>query len=104
MMAMRPQAPILDLFVGGGGDAYRLYFAPASSVPASLRRRLDERGDVFPVRKPDLEDLASFMWATDSPYAGHTTSNGAEIYTVGRSAVTLTVWLEGLVEMNGSHS
>src|SRR5450432_2569423 len=53
--------PVLDLFIGRDGDAWRLYVAPTSWTPELLRRRMDERGDIFPVAAPDLADLDRVM-------------------------------------------
>jgi hypothetical protein len=95
---MTPKAPVLDLFIGRDGEAWRLYVAATSWKPMLLRDRMDERGSVFPVAKPDPDDLDKFMFETDSPYeAGGTTDGGVEILAKGRSAVTLVVWLEGIV-------
>lgn len=95
---MTPKAPVLDLFIGRDGDAWRLYVAPASWQPGLLRMRMDEHREIFPVSQPDANDLESFMWETDSPYERRKTSDGGvEILAKGRSAVTLLVWLEDIV-------
>src|SRR5580658_2702135 len=95
---MTPKAPVLDLFIGRDGQGWRLYVAATSWKPLLLRDRKDERGSVFPVAKPDPDDLDKFMFETDSPYeARRTTDGGVEILAKGRSAVTLLVWLEGIV-------
>jgi hypothetical protein len=60
---------------------------------------MDDPGTVFPVAKPDADDLDKFMFETDSPYEHRrTTHGGIEILARGRSAVTLLVWLEELVQ------
>src|ERR1035438_10209107 len=41
-MAPKPKTPVLDLFIGSDGDAWRLYVAPTSWKPEHLRRRMDE--------------------------------------------------------------
>src|ERR1700693_4967090 len=95
---MTQKTPVLDLFIGRDGDAWRLYVAPASWRPGVLRMRMDEHGEIFPVSQPDPDDLQRFMWETDSPYQHRRTGDGGvEILAKGRSAVTLLVWLEDLV-------
>jgi hypothetical protein len=62
-------------------------------------RQADERGDVFPLGRPDLADLDRFMWDTDSPFERRQTADGGvEIVARGRSALTLAVWLQQLIE------
>lgn len=100
---MIPQRPVIDLFIGRDGEAWRLYSAANSWKPGLLRDRMDERGDIFPVAKPDPDDLDKFMWDVDAPFARHTTTDGGlEILAKGRSAVTLLVWLEGIVGVGPS--
>jgi len=65
---MIPKAPVLDLFIGRHGDAWRLYVAPTSWKPGLIRNRMDERGEIFPVARPDVDDLDRFMWNVDSPF------------------------------------
>ena len=51
--------------------------------------------EIFPVARPDANDLANFMFQTDSPYQHRRIADGGvEIRTEGRSAVTLLVWLD----------
>jgi Tat protein secretion system quality control protein TatD with DNase activity len=38
-------------------------------MPGLLRMRVDEHREIFPVAKPDADDLDKFMFETDSPYA-----------------------------------
>jgi hypothetical protein len=46
--------------------------------------RMDERGSVFPVAKPDVADLDRSMWNVDSPYEKRlTTDGGIEILAKG---------------------
>jgi hypothetical protein len=95
---MISKAPVLDLFIGRDGDAWRLYVAATSWKPMLLLDRMDERGSVFPVGKPDVADLARFMWNVDSPFEKRLTADGGvEILAKGRSAIALLVWLEGIV-------
>jgi hypothetical protein len=48
---------------------------------------------------PDVDDLDRFIWNLDSPFERRPTSDGSvEILAKGRSAVTLLVWLDGIVE------
>jgi len=95
---MIPKAPVLDIFIGRDGEAWRIYLASTSWKPGLLRSRMDEHGQVFPVARPDIEDLDRFMWEVDSPFERRpTTDGGVEILAKGRSAVTLLVWLGGIV-------
>jgi hypothetical protein len=97
---MISKAPLLDLFIGSDGDAWRLYVAATSWKLMLLRDRMDQRGSVFPVAKPDVADLDRFMWNVDSPYEKRLTADGGvEILAKGRSAIALLVWLEGIVRM-----
>lgn len=45
---MTPKAPVFDLFIGGDGDAWRLYIAAGSWAPPVLSTRMDEHREVFP--------------------------------------------------------
>ena len=95
---MISKAPVLDLFIGRDGDAWRLYVAPTSWKPMLIADRMDERGSVFPVAKPDVGDLDRFMWNVDSPFDKRLTADGGvELLAKGRSAIALLVWLEGVV-------
>jgi hypothetical protein len=59
---------------------------------------MDVHREIFPVAKPDPDDLDKFMFETDSPYENaKTTDGGIEILAKGRSAVTILVWLEEIV-------
>ena len=96
---MRPQRPVLDIFIGRDTDAWRLYVAPESWRPGLLRMRMDAHGEIFPVSQPDPADLKRVMWEADSPYEHRRTCDGGvEILAKGRSAVTLLVWLEDLIQ------
>jgi hypothetical protein len=94
-----PKPPVLDLFIGRDGDAWRLYVAATSWKPEVLRRRMDERGEIFPVGAPDLADLDRVMWNADAPFERRpTTDGGVEVLAQGRSAkVLLLGWLAGIV-------
>jgi hypothetical protein len=96
---MAPKAPVLDLFIGRDGDAWRIYVAPTSWKPELLERRMDEHGEIFPVASPDLADLDRLMWKADAPFERRpTTDGGVEILAQGRSAkVLLLGWLTGIV-------
>lgn len=95
---VKPKAPILDLFIGRDGDAWRLYLAPFSWAPENVRRRMAEDRTVFPVAQPDADDLDQFMFDADAPYERRRTSDGGiEIVAKGRSAICLLVWLEDIV-------
>ncbi len=67
--------------------------------PELLRRRMDERGDIFPVAAPDLADLDRVMCSADAPFDRRpTTDGGVEVLAQGRSAkVLLLGWLAGIV-------
>jgi len=94
---MTPQTPVIDVLIARDGDAWRLYSAPRSwRTPFSLHA--DERGDVYPVGRPDIADLDRFMWETDSPFERRLTPDGGvEMVARGRSAVMLAQWLQELV-------
>jgi hypothetical protein len=96
---MAPQTPVLDLFIGRDGDAWRLYVAPTSWTPELLRRRMDERGEIFPVAAPDLADLDRVMSKAHAPFERRPTADGGvEVLAQGRSAkVLLLGWLTGIV-------
>jgi hypothetical protein len=95
---MTPKTPLIDVLIARDGDAWRLYSAPSSwRTPFGLH--VDKHGDIFPVGGPDVADLDRFMWETDSPFERRSTADGGvEIVAKGRSAVTLVVWLQELVE------
>ena len=96
-VAMTPKTPVLDLFIGRDGDAWRLYVAPTSWKPELLQRRMDEHGEIFPVAAPYLSDLDRFMCNGDAPFERRpTTDGGTEILARGRSAQVLIGWLTGI--------
>ena len=99
---MSEQLPVIDVFIGRDGTGWRFYSAPFSwKTPFSLH--LNDRGCIFPVGRPDLDDLDRFMWETDAPYERRPTSDGGvEILARGRSAVTLVIWLTELIEAGKS--
>jgi hypothetical protein len=99
LAAMTPRTPVLDLFIGRAGDAWRLYVAPTSWTPEVLRRRMDERGEIFPVAAPDLANLDRVMRNADAPFERRPTADGGvEFLAQGRSAkVLLLGWLAGIV-------
>jgi hypothetical protein len=96
---MAPKAPVLDLFVGRDGDAWRLYVAATSWKPEVLRRRMDEHGEIFPVAAPDLADLERLMGNAGAPFEKRpTTDGGVEVLAQGRSAKILVLgWLARIV-------
>ena len=53
-IGMIPKAPVLDIFIGRDRDAWRLYVAARSWRPGLLRDRVDGRGTIFPVARPDV--------------------------------------------------
>jgi hypothetical protein len=96
---MTPKGPVIDILICRDGDAWRLYSAPGSWRGGVLRSRGDERGDIFPVGKPDADDLDKFMFEVDAPYEHRRTSDGGiELVAKGRSAICLLVWLERLLD------
>jgi len=96
---MTPKTPVLDLFIGRDGGAWRLCVAATSWKPHLLRRRLDEQGEIFPVASPDLTDLDRVMWNANAPFERRpTTDGGVEILAQGRSGKVLFLgWLAGIV-------
>jgi hypothetical protein len=89
----RPQ-PKLEVFFGRHGDAWRVY-VNGWAAPY-VRQKLDEHGEAWPVREPDLTDLREHMWKLDTPYTeARTTLGGVAIEARGRSAVALWEWLDG---------
>lgn len=96
---MTDQTPILDVFIGRHHDAWRLSVAQSSWCPGMLRDKLDDQLEAFPVTLPDLATLEQHMWTTDSPYSKRVAKDsGVELQAKGRSAVTMIVWLAGLLE------
>jgi hypothetical protein len=70
-----------------------------------LLDRMDEHREIYPVARPDAADLDRFMFETDSPYEHRVTADGGlEIRAAGRSAITLLVWLEGIVSASACHA
>ena len=65
---MTPQWPVTDVLIVPDGGGWRITFAPFSWDPPMLRFHTNARREVFPVARPDLEDLERFMWACDAPY------------------------------------
>ena len=50
---MVERLPFLDVLIAREhGDTWRMYFGPASWCPPSLRARLDEYREIFPVSRP----------------------------------------------------
>jgi hypothetical protein len=95
---MTEQAPPFDLFVSPDRVGARLYLTRRSWLPPVLRDHLDENLEAKLAALPDWTAFDRFMWETDSPHEKRiTTSGGAEIRARGRSAVTLLVWLEGVL-------
>ena len=84
---MTPQWPVTDVLIVPDGGGWRITFAPFSWDPPMLRMRTNARREVFPVARPDLEDLERFMWACDAPYQkwvgrdGGDTSHGPMLQT-----------------------
>jgi hypothetical protein len=94
---MTPKAPIIDVLIAPDGNSWRMYSAP-SSWRTPFSAHMDQRGDIFPVARPDVADLDRYMWETDSPFERRLTADGGvEIVAKGRSAITLVVWLQDLV-------
>jgi hypothetical protein len=94
-----PKSPVLDLFIGRHGAAWRLYVAPTSWKPELLRRQMNERGEIFPVAEPDVADLDRMMCNAHAPFERRPTMDGGvEILAHGRSAkVVLLGWLAGIL-------
>jgi hypothetical protein len=94
---MRPKHPVLDVLITREGGAWRLHVAPFSWKPGLLRLHMNDRGQVFPVARPDPVDLERLMWEVDAPYEKQLTDGGLQLLARGRSAVVLLVWLADLV-------
>src|SRR5262245_58557516 len=89
-------SPRIEAFFGKHGDAWRLYVWP-NRTPCRIPN-LDAQNEAYPVRL-NLEDLEQHMWACDAPYEKRVMKNGdVELAASGRSAVVLSVWLEGVAE------
>jgi hypothetical protein len=103
LAVLAPKTPVLDLFIGRDGNAWRLYVAPTSWKPELLRRRMDEHGEIFPVSAPDFTDLDRLMWNSHAPFERRpTTDGGVEVLAQGRSAkVLLLGWVAGIVGNQG---
>jgi hypothetical protein len=96
---MIDQAPVLDVFISRHASASRLYLAPGAWCPPILRTHLDSALEAFPVARVDLDELERHMWNTDAPYERAVTrQGGVHLFARGRSAVSLLVWLAGLLE------
>jgi hypothetical protein len=91
---MASKRPIIDVLIVRDGDAWRLCSAPGSwRTPFSLQA--NERRDVFSVGRLDLANPDEFIWDTDSPFERQAAADGGvEARAVGRSAVTLALWLQ----------
>jgi hypothetical protein len=95
---MTTQTPVLDVLIGRDREAWRLYVSATSWQPTVLQNRMDERGSIFPVARPDVQNLNRFMLNVDCSYDKRlTTDGGVEILAKGRSAIALLVWLERIV-------
>lgn len=91
---MTSRMPIIDVFVGRDGDAWRLYFAPSSWNPGL--GDLD-RGSIFPVGRPDIAALDRYMWNLGARFERSPTADGGvTIVGKGRSAIALAAWLAKL--------
>jgi hypothetical protein len=71
-----------------------------------LRSHGDARGDIFPIGRPDADDLEWFMFSSDAPYQHRRLANDGriEIVAKGHSAVCLLVWLDDLVKAATAYS
>jgi len=91
--------PVLDVFIGRDGSAWRLYFAPSSWRPGHFANA--EGGSVFPVGRPDVAGLDRFMRKVGSRIDRRRTGDGGvEILARGRAALAVAAWLEHLVAMD----
>lgn len=74
-------------------------------MPGLLRKRADEHREIFPVAKPDPDDLERFMFIPIRPTStGGRATAASRFWRKGRSAVTLLVWLEEIVRPAGVRS
>ena len=96
--SMDPKRPTLDVFLCRQGDAWRLDFSPQSwRTPFLLH--MDDHGVVFPVGRPDLDELDRAMWNADAPYEKRMSrGGGVQVVANGRSAIALVAWLTKLIE------
>jgi hypothetical protein len=95
---MTTRTPLLDVLIGRDGDAWRLYVAATSWQPTVLQDRMDERGSIFPVARPDAHSLDGVMSKAECPYDRRLTADGdIEIMAKGRSAIAVFAWLERIV-------
>jgi hypothetical protein len=91
---MRP--PILDVFIGRDGGAWRLYFAPSSWKPGHVANV--EGGSLFPVGRPDVAALDRFVRKVGSRIERRQAIDGGlEILARGGAAVAVAAWLETLL-------
>jgi hypothetical protein len=91
---MRP--PVLDVFIGRDGDAWRLYFAPSSWRPGNFANV--EGGSVFPVGRPNVAALDRLNRKVGSRIDRRQTGDGGlEILARGRAALAVAAWLETLL-------
>jgi hypothetical protein len=82
----------VELLFSKDRNAWRLYIC--GWVAPIARQRLGENGEVFPVQKPNLDDLRDFMLQCDASYSVHAPGNEAiEVAAKGRSAEHLWQWL-----------
>ena len=88
--------PILDVFIGRDGGAWRIYFASSSWKPGHFANV--EGGSVFPVGRPDVAALDRFMRKVGSRIERRQAiGGGVEILASGRAAVAVAAWLETLL-------
>ena len=65
---MTPQSPMTDVLIVPDEQQLEDHLRPVLVGPPMLRFHTNARREVFPVARPDLEDLERFMWACDAPY------------------------------------
>jgi hypothetical protein len=95
---MTPLGPVIDVYIMPEGDAWRIICAPVWREPEVLLPHLDETREIFPVGRPDLEELDRFMWAHDAPYEKQLSeAGGVALFAKGRGGQMLAEWIIRLI-------
>ena len=87
------QSQEIELLFSRDRGAWRLY--THGWVAPYVRLKLDEHGEAYPVREPDLADLERYMWKLDAPFVQtHSAVGGVAISAKARSAIVIWEWLD----------
>jgi hypothetical protein len=96
-MTLLSKRPVIDIFIGRDGPAWRLYVAPSSWKPGYLGEM--DAGSVFPVGQPNVAALDRLLRRVGTPVDRRQTGDGGvEILATGRAAVAVAAWLAELVD------